>query len=113
MIKYYYDRDHRTLFLNKDDSAYLRLHKDYNISINAIITRKLEQQYVESFKILKKIEYLAYKLNLLEHWRVNSVIIVAMLEPASINEGLDPYKRFISEQLDFVYIEDDINIYKL
>ena len=42
MIKHYYDRDHRTLFLNKGDSAYLRLHKDYNISINAAITRKLE-----------------------------------------------------------------------
>ena len=67
MIKHYYDRDHRTLFLNKDDSAYLRLHKDYNISINAVITRKLEQQYVEPFKVLKKIGYLAYKLNLLGH----------------------------------------------
>ena len=97
MIKHYYDRDHKTLFLNKDDLAYLRLYKGYNIFINATITRKLEQQYVEPFKILKKIEHLAYKLNLSEHWRVNSIIIVAMLESASINEDPDPYKRLMSE----------------
>ena len=41
IAKYYYNKDYKTLFLKEGDFVYLRLHKDYNIPINAIITRKL------------------------------------------------------------------------
>ena len=112
MAKHYYDRDHRALFLNKGDSAYLRLHKGYNIPANAAITRKLGQQYVGPFKVLEKIGHLAYKLDLPGHWRVNPVITVAMLEPAPINEGPDPYERPMPEQPDSVYVEGDTNTHK-
>lgn len=107
MAKHYYDRDHKALFLKEGDSAYLRLHKGYNIPANAIITRKLGQQYVGPFKVLAKIGHLAYKLDLPGHWRVNPVITVAMLEPAPINEGPDPYERPLPEQPDSVHVEGD------
>ena len=41
----------------------IKLHHDYIISINLNITKKLAQQFVEFFKVIQKIENLAYKFD--------------------------------------------------
>ena len=55
-IKYYYNKYYIPIFLKKEDYAFSRLYKNYNIFINVIIIRKLKQQYVNLFKILRKID---------------------------------------------------------
>ena len=65
--KYYYDRKHQFLFMKTDDYALIRLHHDYNISTIEILDKKLSQQYVDSFKIIEKIDNLAYRLKLSNH----------------------------------------------
>ena len=40
--KYYYNKHYIFIFLKKGDFAFLYLYKNYNISINASITKKLK-----------------------------------------------------------------------
>ena len=47
--------------------VYIRFHKSYNISIIVVFDFKYNQQYVDFFKILKKIDRLIYRLNLFNH----------------------------------------------
>ena len=60
-IKYYYDKHYQLMFLKINDYAFLHLHIKYNISINLEIIKKLSQQYIDSFKILKKIDKFIYR----------------------------------------------------
>ena len=103
--KYHYDRDHKPIFFKEGDSVFLRLHKGYNIPANATITKKLGQQYVDLFKVLRRIGKLAYELDIPTHWRVHPVFSIAMLEPTP--SGLDPYERSSPEQSNSVYVEGD------
>ena len=66
-VKYHYDKNHQSLFMKFDEYAYIRFHKNYDISIMTILDFKYNQQYVDSFKILKKIDQLTYHLKLFEH----------------------------------------------
>ena len=86
--------------------ALLRLHKGYNIPANTTITRKLGQQYVGPFKVLRRVGRLANELEFPPHWRIYPVITVAMLEPAPA-PGTDPFGRPTSEQPDSVHVEGD------
>ena len=65
--KYYYDRKHQFLFMKTDDYVLIRLHHDYNISTIEVLDKKLSQQYVDSFKILEKIDNLTYRLKFSNH----------------------------------------------
>jgi hypothetical protein len=66
-MKHHYDRKHQPLNMKVKDFALLRLHKEYNISISKVLEKKLSQQYAGSFKIIEKIDSLAYRLNLSRH----------------------------------------------
>ena len=59
-----YDFNHKELSMNVENWALLRLHKNYEISSIIVLKRKFSQQYVKLFKILQKIDNLAYKLNI-------------------------------------------------
>ena len=52
------------MFLRIDDSTFLRLYKNYNISINLKIIKKLSQQYIDFFKVLKRVDKLIYRLKI-------------------------------------------------
>nr|AUW31026.1 putative retrotransposable element [Cladonia uncialis subsp. uncialis] len=79
--KFYYDRKQQPMFFRKDNEVLLRLHKGYDIPATAVTGRKYGQQYVGPFKILDRTGHLAYRLELLEHWRIHDVFTVAQLEP--------------------------------
>ena len=105
--KYYYDRKHQFMFMKIDDYAYIRLHHDYDISFTTILNKKLNQQYVNFFKILKKIKRLTYRLNLLFHWRIHFILSITQLKSTtSLNENF--FRRFRLNQSKFVYVNDDI-----
>lgn len=63
------------------------------------------------FCILEKVGRLAYKLDILEDWRIHPVFLVAQLKPAP-PPALDPFSRpILSEPLP-VFVEGDIDILK-
>ena len=61
--------------LFKESKTYLRLH--YNYKISELVNYKLYNQRVESFKILKKMSKLAYRLKLLSLMKIYSIIFIA------------------------------------
>ena len=65
--KYYYNRKHQFMFIKIDNYVYIRLYHDYNILFTIILNKKLNQQYVDFFKILKKVKRLTYRLKLSIH----------------------------------------------
>ena len=83
LFKDFYDKQHKNCQLQVDDWALLRLHKRYDISFIAILSKKLSQQYVDSFQVTKKIDNLTYRLNISQHWRIHFVISIAHFESSS------------------------------
>ena len=106
--KYYYDRKHQLLFMKTDDYALIRLHHDYNISTIEVLDKKLSQQYVDSFKILEKIDNLTYRLKLSNHWRIHSVLFVTQLKSVS-SSMKNFFNRSRLNQSDSVFVEKDTN----
>ena len=56
-----------SMFLKEEFYAYLRMHHEYFISLFKNMTVKWSQKRIESFKIIKKIEKLTYKLEISTH----------------------------------------------
>ena len=82
-----YDGKHKPLELKVEEKAYLWLHQRYTLL--EAPNKKLSRQRVGLFKIIKKVDKLAYKLKLLPLMRIYPVVSIAQLEPA---KGLDLYK---------------------
>lgn len=59
--KHHYDRQYTSLFFKENDWVLIKLHKEYNILSTINVTQKLTQQYVESFKMIQRIDRFAYK----------------------------------------------------
>jgi hypothetical protein len=93
--KAHYDRRHTSLFLKIDEWVLLRLHHDYFISSARNMTKKMSIQYVESFKVVQRVERLTYRLDISLNWKIHSVFSVAQLEFAS-NSANDSYNRLKS-----------------
>lgn len=53
--KEYYDKSHQSLFMKVGDWAMFKLHKGYSIPNSVSMTKKLTQQYVNPFQIVKKV----------------------------------------------------------
>ena len=103
-FKFHYDKKHQLIYLDVDDWALLRLHKDYNISFAK--SKKLDQQYVDSFQIKKKIDRLAYRSDILEHWKIHLVFTIAQLKSSS-SSWFDSFKRSRLTNLDSIFVEED------
>ena len=106
--KMHYDRKHTSMFLKVEKWALIRLHHDYNIFSNLNIIKKLTQQFVKSFKVIKKIDNLAYQLNTSADWKIHSVFFVAQLESSSSSES-DSYDRLRSNNPPSIYVEENID----
>ena len=79
-MKNKYDSQHTSLFFKIEDLVKLHLHKSYNI-LN-IKLRKLSTQFVDSFKVIERIDCLAYRLKLFNTMRIHNVIFIAHLKSA-------------------------------
>lgn len=89
----------------------LKLHKDYSIFSSVGVTKKLIQQYVGRFRIVKKVGQLAYKLDIPSDWRIYPVNSVAQLKPAS-DPAEDPFQHFRPQYLPLVFAEGDTDRHK-
>ena len=74
-VKFHYDRKHEFMFMKQENVALIKLHKNYNIS--SIISKKYDQQFVEFFTIIEKIDRLIYRLNISNNWFIHSIFSVA------------------------------------
>ena len=104
--KYYYDKNHISVFMKIDDWALFQLHKDYKISVTVRLDKKYVQQYIDSFQVIERIEKLVYRLVFSINWRIYFVFIIVQLELCS-SFGDDFYRRLKSAESNSVFVEDD------
>ena len=52
------------MFFKIDDHILLRFHKKYDISFIEVLNKKLDPQYVKSFKMIERIDNLIYRLSI-------------------------------------------------
>ena len=102
--KFHYDRKHQSIYLDVNDYALLRLHRDYNIFSTKF--KKLNQQYVDFFRVVEKIKRLIYRLKISKHWMIHFVFIIAQLKSASPS-SIDLYHRHRTISSNFVYVKGD------
>ena len=84
LSKHYYDRAHHNCQMQINDWVLIKLHKEYNISFTVTLKKKLSQQYVNLFQIMKKIDNLTYRLRISQHWNIHFVISIVQLESFSL-----------------------------
>ena len=94
-MKFYYNYRHTLMFLTLGDWALLCLLYRYNIL--STTNHKLDQQYASPFEVLERIGRLAYRLKILDHWKIHNVFSIAQLELA-LALGSNPYNRPILEE---------------
>ena len=107
-VKYYYDKNHVSIFIKTNEWTFFRLHKDYKISITTRLNKKYTQQYVDSFQIIERIERLVYRLIISTNWRIHNVFTIAQLKSCSSFDD-DFYRRLKSTESNSMFVEDDID----
>ena len=98
------------MYFDIEDIVNLRLYKDYNIL--DIISHKIEAQFVDFFKITKRISKLAYRLKLLNNIKIYNVIFVAILKLLSAKSNLYR-RRLLFSNAVIIDSEDEYIIKKL
>ena len=84
-FKSYYNANHQFITIKSDSMTYLRLFHNY-IILN-LMNRKLSNQCVESFCILKWIDHLVYWLELLFIMYIHFVVLIVQLELIIVSEN--------------------------
>ena len=88
-MKLRHNGSHPALLMEVGDSAYIKLHKGYNLK--GLENKKISNQRASPFKIIRRVHENAYELELPPLWKIHPVISVTMLKPAP--KGEDPYYR--------------------
>ena len=98
--KIHYDSNHQPIEFKENDQVFLQLHKGYNLFRKPL--KKISNQWCSSFRIIKKIEKLVYKLELPLTWKIHPVISIAQIEPASSN---NPYRQSKPDMSDGIEVD--------
>jgi len=88
-MKKYYDTKHLPRFYSVGDPVRLRLGRGYAIPETDILAPKLGPQFTQALRIIERVGRSAYKLALLQHWKIHNVVSVDRLELAT----MDPWDR--------------------
>ena len=107
-MKKYYDNRHKSKFFNIEDMINLQLHHRYTIL--SIQNKKIEQQFIDSFRVKKRIEHLVYRLKLFLHWRIHNIIFIVRLKKAII---ADLYSHSKLNHSSAVTVNSDLNSYEI
>ena len=62
-IKRNYDDKHKSIYMRERDYVLIKLHHEDDILFIVVFEFKFSQQFVEFFRVLKRVERLVYKLN--------------------------------------------------
>ena len=106
-IKRNYDNKHKSIYMREKDYILIKLHHDYDIFFIVVLEFKFSQQFVEFFRVLKRVERLVYRLNFSTHWHIHSILFIIQLELISALSD-DSFNRSRSNHSNFVFVEDDI-----
>ena len=106
-MKIKYDVRHKSLLLHLENKVYLRFHKKYEIVKQH---KKLSNQKCESFLIKRRVDRLAYELDISLKWKIHSVVSIAQLESATSFQNF--YNRSRSDYLDSMYVKENIETEK-
>ena len=98
-----YDKNPKSLFLQKEFYVYLRIRHEYFILLSKNMIVKWSQRRIEFFKIIKRIEKLTCKLKLFVHWKIDSVVSIQQLESISYNK--DSYDREFYDNSSSMYVK--------
>ena len=107
-MKKYYDDRHKSKFFSVENMINLQLHHRYTIL--SIQNRKIEQQFIDSFRIIKRIEHLIYRLKLPSHWRIHNIIFIAHLEEATMT---DLYSHLRPDHSSAMTVNSDLDSYEI
>lgn len=107
--KRYYDGNHKAAFMKERDLAYLRLYRGY--SVPGIESKKVNQQMLGPFRVLRRVGRLAYELDLPTEWRIHPVVSVAQLEPA-LNKP-DPFDRATQQLPPAIQVDGETGQYEM
>ena len=107
-MKEYYNKRHKSKFFKISDMINLQLHWGYTIS--DIQNKKIEQQFMSSFKVIERIEQLVYRLELPPHWWVHNIILIAHLEKVIT---ADSYNQLKLNHSSAVTVNSDLIHYKI
>ena len=106
-VKRNYDDKHKSIYMREENYALIKLHHEYDIFFIAVLESKFSQQFVESFRVLKRVERLVYKLNFSTHWRIHSILFIVQLESIFAFSN-DFFSRSRSDHSNSVFVENDI-----
>ena len=89
VIRYkdYYNTKHQSQFFWVENKVNIHLYWEYKLS-EIKINKKLQQQFVSSFTIIKCMRRLTYKLIISDSWKIYNVISVTHLESAYAKNDL-------------------------
>ena len=107
-IKRHYDDKHKSIYMRERDYVFIKLHHEYDILSTTILELKFNQQFADSFRVLKRVRRLVYRLELFSHWRIYSILFIAQLESISVSiENF--FKRHKIESFESIFVESDTN----
>lgn len=104
--KEHYNRSHKPLFMKVGDWAMIKFHKGYSILLSVGVIKKLIQQYVGPFRIVKRVGRLAYKLDVSNDWKNHLVFSITQLELAP-SPAEDLFQRLRPQHPPSVFVESD------
>ena len=110
-IKCNYDDKHKSIYMREKNYALIKLHHEYDIFSTAVLEFKFNQQFVESFRVLKRVERLVYKLNLSAYWRIHLILFIVQLKSIFAFSN-DFFNRSRSNHSNSVFVESDIECVK-
>ena len=114
-VKFYYDRKYYLKILVVENWILFRFHKNYNIFFIVVLRKKINQQYVEFFRVMKKIDRLVYRINVSLNWRIYSIVFIMQLKFCfAFSKNL--FRKFCSINSNFVFVENntiEIKFYEL
>ena len=102
-VKIYYDVRHTSLLLNLDDRAYLKLNHEYQLSSKS--NRKIFSQRCDLFLVKRRVDRLAYELELSNNWNIHLVVSIAQLKSHFVIAN--PYNRSRSNHFETIEMKGD------
>ena len=106
-IKRNYNDKHKSIYMREENYVLIKLHHDYDILFIVVFESKFNQQFVEFFRVLKRIERFVYRLNFSTHWRIHSILFIIQLKSIFVFSN-DFFNRSRSNHSNFVFVENDI-----
>ena len=114
-VKCNYNEKHKSIYMRKKNYALIKLYYNYDIFFTTIFERKYNQQYVDFFRVLKRVDRFVYRFNLFVHWRIHSILFITQLK-STLTSKNDFFQRFKSNYSNWIFVKKNtkrVKFYKI